>query len=78
MSYIWNFSGTASTSTSKVDADIQKDVLCFLKSWNLDLNSSLKEPTSLAYVGALKDTDLDLFSLKFGMCTMFCFDMSLF
>jgi hypothetical protein len=69
MSSIWNFSGTASTSTSKGDANIQKDVSCFLKCWNLDLNSSLKTPTSVAYFAALKDTDLALsFKVESALC----------
>jgi hypothetical protein len=72
MSSIWNFSGTASTATSNNDANIRKDVSCFLKSWNLDLNSSLRTPASVAYFAALKDTNLAL-SFKVGKCVVFCY-----
>jgi hypothetical protein len=53
-----NLSDTASTSASKGGINMWKYVLCFLKSQSLDLNSSVRTPTSSAYFVTLKDTHL--------------------
>jgi hypothetical protein len=55
----------------------QKDSSCFLKSWNLNLNSSFKTPTSIAYFSVFKDIDLAI-SFKAKKCEVFCSNTSYF